>query len=514
MATDLGTLLLKLGVSDTEYRERLEQIKAQTISVGKELEKSLNVSVKTNEKALDGLNRHLDRKVAHVKQVQSFLNTNPITPKVDDRALTALNKRLDELQRKATQLQRGISQAGTASASVAARSPANSQSQAVDKGSQLIVKELGRLGKDIVGAIANQNKQSAAGKAAAAVAAPFKAVAGAVSNAAGSVATGSLEKLGRDLSGSLSEGLSTGLKKELSFTIGSLDYVGEEIGKSLLSSLTKELGQTADVIEGIFSDLLGKANIDREGAAVRGAAAAQRSDRREVSRTQAAKEFNFVRENLGAIRELGIYKGPDAEALRQKIEKATDKIGGAAIKASINNLTKNIDGIFNELSNADIEPAKSVALSSSAKRLTAERRSLYDRLDALSKAAELDFQAEILELEKAEREFIADVRLQGRLSRSVDNAERLGSTSTPVAIEKARPPRVNNPDSFVQIANQVAARSGVAIAQNQIPNLISSDALRKGAFAQYTPEGNKIEVPPDLYEAIKAGELRPKRQKP
>jgi tape measure domain-containing protein len=503
MSTDLGTLLLKIGVSDTEYWERLSKIKAQTISVGQELEKALNVSVKSDEKSLDSLNRHLDKKVAHVKQVQNFFNTHPLTPKVDDRALKALNKQLDAVQQKAAQTQRSIAQAGTGIAQ--GRSPA-SPVQGGGDGADRIVKELIGLRKDLVKAIADQSKQSAASKVGQAAAAPVRAV----GSVLGTVATGSLEKLGRDLSGSLSEGLSTGLKKELSFTVGSLDYVGEEIGKALLSSITKELGQTANAIENIFSDLIGNANIDREGAAVRGAAARQRSDRRSVAQEQAAKEFNFVRENLGAIRELGIYKGPDAEVLRQKIEKETERIGGKAIKESIEGLTKQLDSISAQIANPDTDSAQSISLSNLAKQLIQRRQSLYDRLGIINKAAEQSFQAEIEELEKAEREFGANIRLQGRLSRAVDNAERLQSTESSIAVPRARPPRIGNPDAFNQIAAQVAERSNVSLPSNRIPNLVSSNNIRQGVFAQYVPEGNKIEVPPELYEAIKAGELTAK----
>ncbi|GIW59553.1 MAG: hypothetical protein KatS3mg087_0619 [Patescibacteria group bacterium] len=65
--------------------------------------KQFAVNVRVDDRALTGLNKlnkHLDKKVAHLKQVQSYFNSNPLRVRVDDREVTNLNQKLQNINKQ------------------------------------------------------------------------------------------------------------------------------------------------------------------------------------------------------------------------------------------------------------------------------------------------------------------------------------------------------------------------------------------------------------------------------
>ena len=508
---NLGELLIKLGVSEDEYWAQLQKIKQQTAKVGADIEKSLGnvkLTIDVNDKELTGLNKHLDLKVSHHKKVQSHFDSNPLTVKVDDRALKTLNQRLADLERGIT-IPIGID---TKSVRVSADSPSGA------KGTDRIVK-----------AIEAQGKKSAGEKVAGAIAAPIKAAGSVVKSTIGTIATGSLEKVGRDLSADLSEGLSSGLRQELSYTIGSLDYIGEEIGKDVIKGIISSLGRDGQAIEQAIAQAIGQPVINREGAAVRGQSAEKRSQKNASAKAQSAREFAFFQQNLPEINQ---QKGEaafdrkrlqlNAKRVQIKIDEFAEKLGQASIQDQVSEIDEAIAQISKDSGQAK-DPAQIESLANKAKQLTNSRSRLLERLDSIREVAEARFEAEIKTIQNIDDQIIARERQLGQYAQAAEGALELGVRSGAKAAKRspasnpdffnelakgARPIErspASNPDFFNELAKEVAKVSDVAVSAATIPQLRADPELAAGTRATYRPGKNLIAVPEATFKAIENG---------
>ena len=96
----LGKLFLGLEVNPNDYYTDLDKAKRYAFEIGREIEAvfediNLHLTPTVDDKALTKLNKHLDLKVKHFKQVDNMFDGNPLTPKVD---LTDLDKLTDKLK--------------------------------------------------------------------------------------------------------------------------------------------------------------------------------------------------------------------------------------------------------------------------------------------------------------------------------------------------------------------------------------------------------------------------------
>ena len=101
---NLGELIVDLSLDYAEFNQSLEQAKKAASSAAASIERSfqkLSLTVEVDDSALYDLNKHLDLKYRHFKEINQYFKNNPLTPTVDDGELTELNKELDKLgQRK------------------------------------------------------------------------------------------------------------------------------------------------------------------------------------------------------------------------------------------------------------------------------------------------------------------------------------------------------------------------------------------------------------------------------
>lgn len=67
--------------------------------------KKFTVSVEVDDEALTNLNKHLDLKVRHFKEVNQYFSSNPLTVKVDDSELDDLNESLSKVESRINKLQ-------------------------------------------------------------------------------------------------------------------------------------------------------------------------------------------------------------------------------------------------------------------------------------------------------------------------------------------------------------------------------------------------------------------------
>lgn len=66
-------------------------------NLGKAKTPTLKIGVDVNDYRLTELNKHLDKKVSHLKDTQRYFDSNPLRVRVDDSALSNLNSKLSEL---------------------------------------------------------------------------------------------------------------------------------------------------------------------------------------------------------------------------------------------------------------------------------------------------------------------------------------------------------------------------------------------------------------------------------
>ncbi|MFM7371578.1 MAG: hypothetical protein ACKO2Z_28075, partial [Sphaerospermopsis kisseleviana] len=95
---NLGELIVELSADTAELEKSLEQAKKKAYEAANSIEKifgNINLEVNVDDDSLVDLNKHLNLKVNHLKEVNKYFNNNPITVQVDDGSLVDLNKHLN-----------------------------------------------------------------------------------------------------------------------------------------------------------------------------------------------------------------------------------------------------------------------------------------------------------------------------------------------------------------------------------------------------------------------------------
>ena len=131
----IASIGISTGLDLSGLYAGLDQIKKTKIP-------EINIPVNVDHDALAELNKHLDKKKEHVKQINSWMNSNPITPTVDASSLDELENSLDRIEKKYTKIQSQLN-----------RNPINistSQSSQDATGKELDVNAIGeKLAKSI-----------------------------------------------------------------------------------------------------------------------------------------------------------------------------------------------------------------------------------------------------------------------------------------------------------------------------------------------------------------------------
>ncbi|MFM6018007.1 MAG: hypothetical protein ACKPCI_15125, partial [Dolichospermum sp.] len=122
---NLGELIVELSLDYADFNQSLEKAKKAAADAAASIEKSfqklslsnpggtdkspqkLSLKVEVDDSPLYSLNKHLDLKYKHFKEVNRYFKNNPITPTVDNRKLDLLEQRLKELRKLTVQAQSG-----------------------------------------------------------------------------------------------------------------------------------------------------------------------------------------------------------------------------------------------------------------------------------------------------------------------------------------------------------------------------------------------------------------------
>jgi rare lipoprotein A len=200
---ELGELLIQFSGDFSKLENDIQKAKNQATKAAQSIEKEFknleSLRIKVDDSALTSLNKHLDLKVKHFQQTQQYFNNNPLTIKVDDSALDSLNKKLDALESRQVNVNTSSSGGGGGQSSGSASLDASQES--ARKNTELLYKNIGRFAQF--------------------AAAPFE-----------SVGRGFFEGIGQNLSKNFSQSLQGNLEKSLNFSFkeigsGTGDIVAE-----------------------------------------------------------------------------------------------------------------------------------------------------------------------------------------------------------------------------------------------------------------------------------------------
>jgi len=95
---NLGELVVELCADTAQLEKSLEQAKKKAYEAASSIEKSfekINLEINVDDDNLVDLNKHLNLKVQHLKEVNKYFSNNPIVVNVDDDSLVDLNKHLN-----------------------------------------------------------------------------------------------------------------------------------------------------------------------------------------------------------------------------------------------------------------------------------------------------------------------------------------------------------------------------------------------------------------------------------
>jgi tape measure domain-containing protein len=514
MALSLGQLILDLKLNPTDYNRTLEKARTDALRVGGMIERSLGrgYTAKVDDSRLTALNRHLTSKEQHWGRVQTLMDTRPLTPKVNDQGLTNLNKQLDRLQNrnvqvnvKATATQAQPVQQAQQTQQVRVKTDSDGVSNAISKAIEKGFAAAKPKGNLLTGLIT----------------APFKAI-GAMF---GPIVAGVGMGLGQNIAHDLGKGLSDGIQGELSDIIGSFNLVGRKLGQGLAEELLNAMGADLAGITQVINDVVGEADIAREGFATRGKQAAQAKKRDSYAGEQAREENKQFKQNYDRLQQQQSQLETErdriqsqAQALQSKMEAETERLGAGRVRDRMADNQKSREALMPDLQAAaatgDQEGVNRISgriknLSDSYSDLSSELKGIYRTAETNLSKDSAALQQSIDDFYRANRSFQRSTAIEHNkdlLKIPADVASRSGRT-----VQAARVQGTYEFDNvagiYEQIALDVAKASKVAMTSADIPRLVADDQMPKTANASYSPATNEIRIRPEVVEQISKGKL-------
>ncbi|MFG6094405.1 tape measure protein [Leptothoe sp. ISB3NOV94-8A] len=547
--------------------EKLERDLKRTLNIGGR--NSFDIAPKVDLSGLHELNRVYDSKIKHRKQVQADLDKNPITPRVDSSALDALEKQLDRLSGKQIHIAAEVRAQVSAMGGAAGGGDHSKEIASTLKDISGAVKDIRQAVKGVSSlpqAIASQLQPSAVSQVGSAIGGVLSVPGQALSGAVGTIATGALENVGREATADFSKGLSLGINRELSFLIGSFDKVGNQLGQGLIKGVLDSFGRDADMITKVLEAAIGKQTILVEGAAVRGKQSAEARSNRGFASAQSAKEFEFVKSNRGEISKLAKQLDTESKELarkesviRDRVAEAENSLGMEAVsqtlessrrdyqtiqtellnqlkrqeqaREDIDTFQKKLDTASNPATRKDAQVRLALAeetfadssdiinvLQAQATTVKADIDTLSNRVEMIAEIAANRFQGLMDELTKADDLLANKQRQFERYVNAVETFDLLDvpsdmATSSPVvnrARKKDSPEAQQVSRNYQILVGEVAKRSGVSLANQDIPRLVANENLQ-GANAMFVQDTNSIQISSSVIEALNQGTLTSKQ---
>lgn len=508
MSLSLGELLVDLRLNTEDYDRSLAEARQAAIAAGREIERglrsnlpALTLTPRVDHSELAALNKHLDRKQQHFKEVQGYFDRNSLTPRADLSQLKEMERQLERLRRPVVQV---------------AVQPTASGSEGGSSGGMQSVERVSReleLERSITRAIESGFKQASSGNLVGGLFKGITGAAGAVVNATiGNLLTGAVGGIGFEISRELAQGLSRGINREMSFIVGSFDLLGEQIGADLIKGILGALGRDGVAIENALKEILGPANIAREGAAVRGRQGAQRRETRQTAETQAIAEYRFVEANRGELakRRDDLLRQRDrlaknVELVNLQVTQLANNMGLDKLNDLAENLRQQIEEAGQQISTAVTSGnvSQERLLSVKVRALIGRLNQTSDAIEDIQRRAQEQFRSKIDAISQIDEELIVQERSLAQLLSGLESVDLLKIPQSRL-VQKQRGAA---PDIYKTIAQRTADLSGVQIRAADLPALVPDSNISSDAVGAYDRLRNVINVSPQTLEAAQQGSL-------
>lgn len=378
---------------------------------------------------------------------------------------------------------------------------------------------------------------------------PLKAAAAGI----GTVFVGAGLKLGEELSSGVSSGIKSAIGSALSSSIGSSSIVGEAIGEGIVESLGAAFKR---LMPGLMSEVaeqarqvLGEEKVFTADAVRRSQSSASANKNKQTATEQIQSDYQRVvsQGKPARLKQLGAEIGAvlpgiqqdsqafvaDFAAEQQRLQKTAERF---KVKLTPEKLIKRRVKEYEE----QVKTFEKLAAQLEVKGEVGKADKIRSALAAIPRPDTDPTKVSKEELQFQEAKYLGEIQakfvnreLNRQFSgRRVDLARRkraiapqlqeyeqlfqelggIGRASEVLGVAPvAKTPQKDAlPIAYQKIFQQVAQLSGVGeIPASMIPRLQSSTKLRPGVYGSYTPETNRVNVPPEVYQLIQKGQLNP-----
>jgi rare lipoprotein A len=471
---ELPQLVVELVGDYSKLLEDIKKARVEAIQQAKFLEKDLNLTIGVNDDSLKKLNQHFDLKVTHFKQTQTYFKNNPLKVYVDDKALVNLNKELDKLGKRTTEVNANTGVSPRYSETETSKQKTSKeikQTVAPDRTTTIITvrdKSYDNRGnsKEIITslkAVENAVRSQKPNFAMSGISAISKVLGGIIDRTIGGVLRGSVEGLGNQITGDLFKGVTDSIGKSIGSTIGSSNLLGNKIGEVIASVVGKNLSKTtfARSTKTIFNELLGEENILKESSSNR---------------------YVFTQEN-------------ESKNLRSRDQLTLERRD--ALRAVDDSISR-LRAINKDIRSNGSAYEKGVKLREALTSQAASEKDVQKLREIKSNISEIN---EIIKSLMMEEE-----RLLASKEKAQKAVEASRKSAMQAKVDFDAIPQNIMPKSYIEAVNFVAGRR---VSEKNIPKLVVDDASLKkiGAAGTYSVHSNAVTVTKELYEAINTGKL-------
>ncbi|MFM5941591.1 MAG: hypothetical protein ACKOQ2_23380, partial [Dolichospermum sp.] len=485
-----------LSLDYADFNQSLEKAKKAASSAAASIEKSfdkISLLVEVDDSALYDLNKHLDLKYKHFKEVNRYFKNNPITPTVDGRRLDPLEQRLKELRKLTVQVQ---SSDGIAQTQV--------QQQHQQQEIKLDTSDLRKSIGEVESAIEKAGKKNIFGEA---LLAPLKIAGSAISK----VTEGVLLGVGTPLGEEVGTGIKDGIVNESSQIIGSFQLISREIAGGLVQEIIKALGSGAAEIRDVANAIAGKDNVGLESASVRQEIAAKNRRRQSTAGRQISEEYIGLVGNAQGIRDRrdALFAQRNklqkyAKQVERQIKEYQEKLGIRELEDRVKSTTERLQEITSQM----LSDPDDITFTSLQKEADSLQKSLSDTVKRMS---EIPQQAEFRF--KNETDLINEVH-EELLTKEFQFTTELEPLELIDKVKKIKPAKFGKsaskkaqPEAYKLIYDEVLRYSNIDPSQAVMPELKVNPNMPARVRGLYDYKTNQVVVSQDFYDVIKSGKM-------
>lgn len=459
--------------------------------------KNYSLKVSVDDDALTRLNKHLDLKVKHFRQVNQILRSEKLKIHVDDSELSKINK-IPNTTTKEVRVNVKVNQSLFSIPSVV--------TQKIEFDTSGVESKLNAIQSQIA-------KQSSSNLFSGLLLAPLKFAASAIGSILQGVIFAATAPLGEDIG----RGIKEGIQKESGSIIGSFEFVSKKIAENLSSAIVDALEGDADKIREVLK-IVG--NYDESDLIIENRRqSAQATKKEQKNRNLGISSVEEARLNIAenrpqfeARRVSLIDKRNELAKNYQKIQSAMarsmETMGGAGLQKEIDKLSADLQSNLQKLASPG-EGTDFAEISKISTELTREIARLTDRLGGVAERVKEKYKDFIHVLDNESKTISSEERKLINDLAPLSETEYLNSQGIQANknIRQFRQTTNKNvPDIYQHVFDEVIKSSGTTGKVN-IPELVVNPNLSAATLGKYSPEKNQIQVTNDAYQQILSGDV-------